>query len=239
MDIKGTAWIAAFPTPNITVQIFRGDQPYTDQIPGEDTELAADKCPHEFDFLGRDIDCGFRLAKFSTADKLVLSDELALALCDAAAQTSRRVSWSFNYLQRAEMKGIISGKPYPIVTIDTIRCPTRRTALELENLILRRPDDVKPGPLGDFLRTFLKIEGLDTHSALFGEQAPDSYREFQRIWRGNIDEVRRRSDNEDTSADQAGADNGSDVLDDVQDLMDTMVSEARGRMPKTTLPDLP
>lgn len=140
LDVKGAAWLAAFPSPNVTIEIFQGDEQSNVDLPDENLDLRADAEPHKFDFLGKGIDCGFRLAKFSSADKLVLSAELALALCESANLNGFRFRGDFNYHGREELKGVISGRPYPLVTIDTQRSALRRQVFELE-----RPRATKSG----------------------------------------------------------------------------------------------
>jgi len=75
LDVKGISWVAAFPSPNITVDLklaLEGnDKPssYGEQI-DEIDEKGADKDPHLYDFLGPQIDAGFRSGKLSSADTL-------------------------------------------------------------------------------------------------------------------------------------------------------------------------
>jgi len=130
LDVKGTAWLAAFPSPNITVEMSSDDQRSFSIFPDEQMESRADIAPHEFDFLGKSIDCGFRLGKFSSADKFALSVELALALCEAAESNGHRFIGVFNYDGRTELRGVLAGHPYPIVTIDTQRSAMRRRVLK-------------------------------------------------------------------------------------------------------------
>ena len=48
----------------------------------EEFETQADTSPGDFDFLGKDIDSGFRVAQYAAADRFAVSAELALLLCE-------------------------------------------------------------------------------------------------------------------------------------------------------------
>ncbi|NQV29121.1 MAG: hypothetical protein HQ518_32615 [Rhodopirellula sp.] len=61
LDLKATGWIAGFPVSNRKVE-----------IPGSDG----------VDYIGPSVDLGFRLAKFSTPRKFVVSGSLALLVLD-------------------------------------------------------------------------------------------------------------------------------------------------------------
>jgi len=50
----------------------------------EDFELLADQSPDVFDFLGKEIDSGFRSARNAASDRLTASIELAWLLAEAA-----------------------------------------------------------------------------------------------------------------------------------------------------------
>lgn len=85
LDVKGAGWVAAFPAPNVTVEILRSGAAQADaadQIE-EELEQRADAAPGALDFLGKQIDSGFRTAKNAASDRS-LSLELAWLLADAA-----------------------------------------------------------------------------------------------------------------------------------------------------------
>jgi hypothetical protein len=227
LDVKGTAWIAAFPSPNVTIEIFQGDVAKTVDLPDEELEQRADAAPHKFDFLGKSIDCGFRLAKFSSADKLILSAELTLALCESANSSGFRFRGDFNYHGREELKGVIAGRPYPIVTVDTQRSALRREVFHLERPIVGLPV-VTPVALGTFMRKLMEDEGIEpailvtTGERLTEEQRPKSYSEFRTIWETNATEAEKRRQSEVEAA--AAPDLEGDVPQEVEAVLQEIVS---------------
>lgn len=93
LRIKGTAWVAGFPVRNRVVT-----------LPAINQE----------DFLGPDIDTGFRIGKCSRAGMLVVSVELAELLAeteDLDPFMGMIVGWE-------SMKGVWNDNLYPIVWID-------------------------------------------------------------------------------------------------------------------------
>ncbi|WP_061850247.1 hypothetical protein [Bradyrhizobium sp. DOA1] len=228
LDVKGAAWLAAFPAPNVTIEIFHSDQSSTIDLGDEELERRADAEPHKFDFLGKSIDCGFRLAKFSSADKLILSAELALALCESDSSNGVRFRRDFNYPGREELKGVIAGRPYPIVTIDTQRSPLRREVFALERQIIG-PPTVKAVPLGVLLRKLMEDEGIepavlfDAGAELSEKRYPRSYAEFRSIWLAVATEAQKR---EEIEAHAAAAPDDADggLPQEVEAALDEFVS---------------
>ncbi len=92
LSLKGTTWIAGFPVGNAEIY-FRGSQGNTSKI----------------DFIGPSIDIGFRLSKFSSSSKLIISCDLAILL------TFTTTKFDFCYGGRQVLKGVIQNEPYPII----------------------------------------------------------------------------------------------------------------------------
>ncbi|MGY3441126.1 hypothetical protein [Bradyrhizobium sp. USDA 4473] len=220
LDVKGAAWLAAFPAPNVTVEIFHSDMSSTVDLGDEKLECRADEEPHKFDFLGKSIDCGFRLAKFSSADRLIVSVELALALCESFSSDGARWKRDFTYLGREELKGVISGRPYPILVIDTQRSALRREVFALERDIIG-PPTVTPVKLGVLLKKLMEDEGIEsavllgTGAELTENQYPKSYTEFRAIWEGVATEAQKREEIEADAA-EAPDDGGGAVPQEVE-----------------------
>ena len=85
LDVKGAGWVAAFPAPNVTVEVLGGSSNRAiKELFDEDFELLADQSPDVFDFLGKEIDSGFRSARNAASDRLTASIELAWLLAEAA-----------------------------------------------------------------------------------------------------------------------------------------------------------
>lgn len=97
LGLKGTAWLAGFPITNRELE-----------IPG----AAAP------DYIGPSIDLGFRISKFASQRRLVLSADLALMLLNAAVKLGQEDQFDVFLLRRESLKGVVGGKPYPIVWLD-------------------------------------------------------------------------------------------------------------------------
>lgn len=90
LRLKGTAWIAGFPINNYRIPFFEN---------GRQSQV---------DFIGPSMDTGFRIAKFATPLKLVISIDLALLVLTA----DRAPQLRFDGTQ--DLRGVLGGRPYPI-----------------------------------------------------------------------------------------------------------------------------
>lgn len=96
LRLKGTAWLAGFDGQNIEVEI---------------PELSSGDGGAHLDFIGPDIDLGFRIGKFARPGALVMSlDVLELVL---GAQNAERAA--LHLMGREALKGVMFGRAYPIV----------------------------------------------------------------------------------------------------------------------------
>lgn len=96
LRLKGTAWLADFAEHNIELDI---------------PELSAsDVAPH-IDFIGPDLDLGFRISKFARPQSLVLS----LDLVELLLLASNLPSIALYLVGQEELKGVMFGRPYPII----------------------------------------------------------------------------------------------------------------------------
>jgi hypothetical protein len=95
LRLKGTAWLADFDGPNIEIEI---------------PELSSGQGAH-VDYIGPDIDLGFRIGRFARPASLVISlDVLEVML------GSRNLASASLYLMGNEpLKGVMFGRPYPII----------------------------------------------------------------------------------------------------------------------------
>jgi hypothetical protein len=216
LDVKGAGWIAAFPAPNVTVEILRSGAAQADaadQIE-ESLEQRADFAPGDFDFLGKQIDSGFRTAKNAASDRCSLSLELAWLLADAAH--SEIISAKFSYHGRQILKGVINDRPYPIVTIDAERSLARRAVRKHERAVTM-DGDIECLHLRNFLEAFMLDEGIDfpilkRHGEDLDQgKIPQSYRDFEAVWRTTYQENQSRRSNEVSAAD---AEDGTNELPD-------------------------
>ncbi len=191
LDVKGAAWIAPFPEPNITVQTSgpadgQAQSAASDQIPDEAFEADADMNPRRYDFLGRHIDAGFRVSRHARTDFLPMSVELAYLLAEVANLDIEQ--FKFVYEGRHTLKGVVDDRPYPVVGLDTER-NERRRAIRGKERALRQTGDAKPNDISDFLRLFMEEEGVDAPvfpsdaSDGVGPKIPGSYDAFAAMWR--------------------------------------------------------
>jgi len=132
LDLKATGWIAGFPVTNRKVR-----------IQGSSGAV---------DYIGPSIDSGFRLARFSTPRKFILSAALALLIldgldsCEPAPESKPHL-----FLDAVEpLKGVIDGKPYPIVFYDM-----RDGTADTEEVLLGITRHHNHDTLKDYLRKFL------------------------------------------------------------------------------------
>lgn len=92
--VKCSAWLAEFPFSNMVLPLTGGEE-------------------SAHDFIGPQMDVGFRLARFATARKMVVSLELAWVL------EHRDVDFSLFWDGLQAVKGLVEGPGYPVIWIDT------------------------------------------------------------------------------------------------------------------------
>jgi len=103
VSFKGTAWVAGFPVGNSEIPMIQPSANNGVEKIGDDF----------YDYSGPAIDIGFRIARFSTPRRLIVSAELAdLVVSD------RRLVGHFRAETPAELKGVLRGRPYPIFWFD-------------------------------------------------------------------------------------------------------------------------
>jgi hypothetical protein len=229
LDVKGAGWVAAFPAPNVTVQVLRSaveQAGAADQIE-EAIELQADGSPSDFDFLGKQIDSGFRTARNAAPDRCSLSIELAWLLADAVHLEI--LSAKFSYHGRQVLKGVISDRPYPIVTIDAERSLARREVRKHERAVTM-DGDIECLHLRNFLESFMVDEGIDCpvlkrHGDAVDEgKIPKSYRDFESIWTTTNQENQSRRSNEESAA--TAEDGTNELPPSINENLEAAVAQA-------------
>lgn len=125
LAVKGAVWVAGFPVVN--------------------AELFYDE---KYDFIGPTIDIGFRLAKFSTNDKLIVSLELALIL-----NASINNHLKFFYEGKHVLKGVLGNIGYPIISIFLDSPSVDQTERDLINSTGRTELDI-------FIKKFLNENNI-------------------------------------------------------------------------------
>lgn len=112
MSCKGTIWLAEFPVYNMRIDTQK-------HFNANKTEDDHDNSP-TYDYIGKSMDAGFRLSKFATHEKLVLSVEVMFMF---ACVMNRDVlpssqDWCIRINSTEILKGVYGDAPYPIFWID-------------------------------------------------------------------------------------------------------------------------
>jgi len=156
---KGTAWIAGFPVNNFEARFSQSDS----STQGNSEAQTVQDTLEQIDFLGRSIDCGFRLGKFASRRKLVLSVDLVLMMAAAIERLphDKHVECCDNLVLRFDdkhsLKGVLNNAPYPIFWIDA-----DGTEENLEDKWLGRPTvPCEPKKVREYCGEYIqKTDGL-------------------------------------------------------------------------------
>jgi hypothetical protein len=95
LRLKGTAWLADLSGSNIEIEI---------------PELSSGQGVH-LDYIGPDIDLGFRISKFARPASLVVS----LDVLEVILGAHNAAKAALYLMGREPLKGVMFGRPYPIV----------------------------------------------------------------------------------------------------------------------------
>lgn len=136
-DIKGTIWAAGFPVLNeeVAVPILFQNSESEDLIDSEaysslynlySSEVSGEANEYLLDYVGPQVDIGFRISALSTARKIAVSIEVAYLIAHVKrkkgeAHKSLQMPLSeidLKFLDRTTMKGVSSGIAYPVFYID-------------------------------------------------------------------------------------------------------------------------
>jgi hypothetical protein len=135
LRLKGTAWLARFPSPNIEVEV---------------PELAQSQGTTQTDFIGPDIDLGFRITKFASPSAVSVS----LDLLEVVLRAKNRELLDFFLVGRQELKGVLFGRPYPAIWARPAGAPCGFMPWEIEDspMVARALAD-GPSPSAELSRT--------------------------------------------------------------------------------------
>jgi len=103
LRIRGCVWAARFPGRNIEI---------------ETREIAYDGPGAHKDYLGPDVDLGFRLSGQPHHGQMAISMNLAEAIADRADERGLR----FHYVGKRQLKGVFMGRPYPLILATFADC---------------------------------------------------------------------------------------------------------------------
>ena len=192
LNTKGNAWVAAFPSPNCSIGLTRngsGDPlAGLEDLPTEAFELEVDDKPSEFDFLGKGIDGGFRISKNSTIDTFTISPALAFLLCRARrGEETTQFDAEFRFHEPQHFKGVLNGKRYPIISIDTNRDPIQKEVSELEARLLRQPGVANLDDLYAYLKKYIGHNNIEMPALRLSDGAtpisePAHYESYVEQW---------------------------------------------------------
>lgn len=147
LRLKGTCWAVELGQRNIELE-----------IPEMDNSRGA-----YIDYLGPDVDAGFRLCSHGISGNVILSLELAELLARCTLERGQR----FHYVGTAVLKGVLAGKPYPLVflTFEDLPPDLWRWEAEEDASIkkLRSEPAIEPGDLLSLMtqiRTYVNKSSL-------------------------------------------------------------------------------
>jgi len=177
LDLKSTLWVAGFPYLNAEMAFLSQVEKLNSEESGEGNaflknllhikkyyakETNKSQTQSEkiiIDFIGPAMDTGFRLGTFSSKHKMMLSVDLAYILSFESGwwQKNGRNKYNFKQIKlgydgRKSLKGVIGGKPYPLIWIDML--PEENTPN------IHHEDDLKhhENKLHNDMKTFSTIE---------------------------------------------------------------------------------
>jgi hypothetical protein len=184
LNLKGAGFLAAFPEPNRAVKLRRESETWGAEMlsASEALEAAADEKPFDYDFLGKAIDTGFRVAHSATPERFALSVQLARLL--AEMEPGFGFDFDIHLDQPMPLKGVNKGEAYPSLFIDTFKHLPTEKARELERGLLRPNGPPPRKKLAEYLVAYCEVVGTDevmlpVDTEDEPPQAPASYNEHR------------------------------------------------------------
>lgn len=191
LDVKGNMWLATFPAQNTGIPLIREPVDDSDVNVSEQIEKDIDEKPHLYDFLGKAIDTGFRIAKHSSAAKCSLSVQLAhLLICEYIHPPENGRSIFFEGTD--VFKGVTDGVPYPCLSISTETREAQSELIALEKKVsgiatISRQD------LKSYLEKFMEVAAVEkvwlpnsSDETLMESEKPESYKNFERVFKSEL-----------------------------------------------------
>lgn len=156
LRLKATAWLADFDGQNIEIEI---------------PELSSGDGEH-VDFIGPDIDLGFRIGKFARPGVMVVSLDVLEAVLGAA----NAEGVAFYLMGREALKGVMFGRSYPIVWMLAANAPMAFLPWEVEqDPVLAKAMATQPAGAGELraliedMRFYLKkVHGRERPAVKLG-----------------------------------------------------------------------
>jgi hypothetical protein len=117
LDIKSTIWIAGITTtiPSIKVDDYKNHVIKNDSIFRNIEFSLSNENGDKQDFLGQDIDVGFRIAKYAHKNKVTISAGLAYLLNRMNKGNHQNIDKNIKIVSFEYLKGIWNNRAYPII----------------------------------------------------------------------------------------------------------------------------
>lgn len=235
LDVKGNGWIAAFPHPNQTIPRPNPEiETEEETMPDEKIEKLADETPSDFDFLGPGVDAGFRISKNSAPDMMTLSPVLACLLAHANNNhIHKKFAFRFRFSGTNILKGVVEGKEYPIVGINTEHDKNRAKIIELRDR-LTGANELLPKDLIEYLECFLELNQIDmpafeTSETGFCFVAPESYQKtFIPYWQDlqvEMENANKNKEESEAATTDTTSKNGNDEYEKLSELIDELTKK--------------
>ncbi|HEX2057071.1 MAG TPA: class I SAM-dependent methyltransferase [Actinomycetota bacterium] len=139
MGVRGCIWTAGFPIRNRRVQVQQGPDIAVIESSSRDRDTAATRRDHDTgeyvvppavvtDYIGRDMDLGFRLAATTPPGRVCCSLDVAerLAMDPEDWHPCYRHRVHVFHVGWRRLKGIADGNPYPLFWMDVNEKPSKR-----------------------------------------------------------------------------------------------------------------
>jgi len=191
LNTKGNGWVAAFPSPNCSISLSKGtDDPLSgsSELLTEAFEKQVDETPHKYDFLGKGIDGGFRISRNSTIDTFTISPALAYLLCRAKRNNETTMfDCDFQFHEPQQLKGVVGGNYYPIVSIDTNRDEQQKKIYDLQADLLQQPASADFAKLAEYLERYIDYHRIEKPALKLANgnadvDPPEHYQRFISEW---------------------------------------------------------
>lgn len=108
ISLKGSAWVAGFPVCNAEIPMIADPQD------GDKNGRVVD-----YDYAGPSMDIGFRISKFASPHRLVVSAEVAYLL--TKPNSGGEIIHHLHLEDPVELKGVLGGDEYPLFWIDCFK----------------------------------------------------------------------------------------------------------------------
>ncbi|HGG64165.1 MAG TPA: hypothetical protein ENK34_06265 [Rhodobacteraceae bacterium] len=214
LNLKGTGWLAAFPEPNRAVQLRRTNEDPELLSASEALEKCADDKPFDYDFLGKAIDTGFRIAGTAKPERFVLSVQLARILADDPAKSG--FGHSIRFARPKSLKGVNRDEPYPLLYIDTMKHLPNEHLHEKERQLLGEGSPPNRDEFASYLKCYCEVVGTDEimlPDDAKGEETapPESYTKHKEKIANYLLQEQDRGNGDDGDDDEAAQENGADI----------------------------